>query len=73
MLYIIKIFSLRVPFMTQQLMNPTRICGHVGSIPVLIQQVKDLAWPRAVVADAAQILHCCGCGAGWQLQLRFSP
>ena len=24
------------------------------------------------VADAAQILRCCGCTVGWQLQLRFS-
>ena len=21
--------------------------------------------------DAAQILHCCGCGVGWQVQLLF--
>ena len=41
-----------------------------GSIPELVQWVKDLALPRAVVyaADTVQILRCCGCGAGQQLQ-----
>ena len=37
--------------------------------------VKGLALPWAVVqvTDLAQILHCCGCGVGQQLQLRFNP
>ena len=41
----------------------------VDSIPDLTQWVKDLALPWAVayITDAAWILHCCGCGVGWQL------
>ena len=46
-----------------------------GSIPGLTQWVKDLALPqaKAQVTDAAWILHCCGCGVGWQVQLQFNP
>ena len=49
--------------------NPTRNNEVAGSIPGLIQWVKDMALLRAVmqVADAAWILHCCGSGIGWQL------
>ena len=25
------------------------------------------------VANTAQVLSCCGCGVGWQLQLQFNP
>ena len=32
--------------MTQQLKNPSRIHGHVGSIPGLAQWVKDLVLPE---------------------------
>ena len=44
-------------------------------IPGLAPWVKDLALLQAVVlvADAAQILCCCDCGIGWQVQLRFRP
>ena len=36
---------------------------------VLLIVVKDLVllWAVVKVADAARILHCCGCGMGWQL------
>ena len=34
-----------VPFMVQQLTNPTRIHEDGGSIPDLTQWVKDPVWP----------------------------
>ena len=41
----------------------------------LLSGLKDLGLPWAVVqvADAAQIRHCCGSGAGQKLQLRLDP
>ena len=46
-----------------------------GSIPGLVQWVKDPALQQAAaqVADAAWILRGCGCGVGRQLQLRLDP
>ena len=42
-----------------------------SSIPGLAQWFKDLALLQAAVkvADAGQILRCCGSNIGWQLQL----
>ena len=56
-------------------MNLTSIPEDMGLNPDLVQWVKNLALPQAVVwvADAAQIAHCCGCGVGQQLQLQFDP
>ena len=42
-----------------------------GSIPGLAQWVKYPVLLQAEVADAAGTWHCCGCGAGRQLQLQF--
>ena len=36
---------------------------------LMIQHSVGVVW----VKDAAQIPCCCGCGVGWQLQLRFDP
>ena len=61
--------------MTQWVMNQTSIHEVVGLIPGLAQWVEGSVLPRAVVwaEDAAQILRCCSCGIGGQLQLQFNP
>ena len=64
-----------VPVVAQRVKNLTIFHEDVSSIPGLDQWVKDLALPWAVVqvAVVAQILCCCVCGVGLQLQPYFDP
>ena len=62
-----------VPLCGSAATNSTSIHEHVGLIPDPARQVKELALLGAVVSvtDEAQTWCCCGCGIGWQLQLRL--
>ena len=59
----LKELSIGVPFMAQWLMNLTSIHEAQGSIPGLVQWIKDpvLPWAVAQFADTARIWRCCGC------------
>ena len=61
--------------MAQQVKNPTSVREDVGSIPGLLQWVKDLVLLQAVVevTDLVWSWRCSGCGVGWQLHRQFDP
>jgi len=59
----------------QWLTNPTRNHEVAGSVPGLAQRVKQsgVAVSCGVGRRRGSDPHCCGCGVGQQLQLRFDP
>ena len=79
-------YAMRMILNKQTKNRRTSHCGSAGKNPTLYsvsedaslslsRWVEDLSLPQTAVyvAEAAQILHCRGCGIGWQLQLQFSP
>ena len=62
-----------VPLVAQWLTNPTKNREVARSIPGLVQWVKDLALPGAVVQVAVSAPILCCCGVGQQLQLQLEP
>ena len=61
--------------MPQWLTNPTRNYEVVGLIPGLAEWVKDPSIAVSCCIGCRPHLdpRCCGCGVGWQLQLRLYP
>ena len=61
--------------MAQWVKNPTSTDKDVSLIPGLARWVKDPVLPQAAVwfTDLSWIPHCCGCGAGQELQLPLDP
>ena len=55
--------------MVQQVKNPTSVSDTAGSIPGLAQWVKGSCMAAGCTLDH----RGWGCGAGWQLWLRFDP
>ena len=59
-------FSVGVPIVAQWVKNTTSIHEDLGFIPGLVYGLR--IWRchklQLQVADAAQILRCCGCGCG---------
>ena len=56
----------KIPIVAQRVKDLRLFSEDVGSIPGLVQRVKDLALPQAVahVTDVNGIRCCCGCGLG---------
>ena len=69
-----------VPFVAQQLTNPTRICEDMGSIPRFTPWVKDPAWLWLWLAAVAPIRTpslgtsiCCRCDPEKKKKKEQSP
>ena len=43
-------------------------------VPVVVPWVPwPCSWVKDLVLPQARVEHCCDCGIGWHLQLRFDP